>query len=878
MEEIDNNAVAKSSKNFAIGSIVFGKFEILEFIASGGKGSVYKVRDIALNNIFALKVLLVDSKGEKALIRFQSEARTSSKLNHVNIATIYDFGLLDGTPYISMEYVDGKSLKTICESMGHMPLPLFVEVFIQVCEGVQHAHGHGIVHRDLKPDNIVVRTNADGTICAKILDFGVAKQIDDLVGDESRLTPTGGIIGSPLFMSPEQAGGQLTTRESDLYSLGCTMWFCLTGKPPLCGATAIETVMLQQKVAPPPLADAYSDLQLPVELCESIDGLLIKEPSLRPSLADLLATLIAVREAIGVEPIQTEVASVTTSDTKKFLTKSNVKILVSAIVLVLGCVSVFVFVILPKFENVETSSMSYSFEQQPDISKVVKGREYLEKRQKEIRAQKQLLLGYEFTDEQLRSVDMSKVEKIDLTQSSVTDKAFASLVNAPKLLNLRLPSTAVSTLDGIEKLKTLEELDLTDTKVNDDSLDHLAALSKLRTLNLTSTFITNAAFPKLARIPKLEHLILDRTNVSGVGSSSLRRVKKLTWVGMNYSNATIKGIAEIAQLPAIENIELDSCRNLTKDEVKELRGQFPCIKFGRAASRLRKLELEAKDAFDRRNPQKALTIYNSCVNLVKQGYGDNSPRLMPLYLRFADYACVAGEIKLAKEALSKGAILARRTQDNANLLAVMDKQDLIAVNTTSFRNVEPMLIRTNKFAEQIGDQSLLEKRCLEWGNICESRQYFSRALSYFEQWMKIHKPIDEDADREQVACVQIKIGDCHRGLGQNDLAISPYTKGVTVLERTNPQFPPIKSVHALGYGGLAVIYALRNDYVRALEFSDKGNRLVQDPKLLPQVRAVMIHQRIFILKPSKRTAEIAALREEYTRIRKAHPEYPKLEI
>lgn len=874
LEEIDNSGVHhKSSNRYAAGSIVFDKFEVLEFIDSGGKGSVYKVRDIVLNNIVALKVLLVDSKSEKALVRFQSEARTSSRLNHPNIAMIYDFGLSDRTPYISMEFVDGQSLKALCASTSKIALPLFLEIFIQVCEGLQHAHDRGIVHRDLKPDNIVVGSNAEGRVIAKILDFGVAKQIDVLT-EESRLTPTGEIIGTPLFMSPEQAGGQSVTRESDLYSLGCMMWFCLTGQPPLSAESAMETLILHQRVAPPSLAAAFADLELPKQLCDCIDALLSKEQKLRPSLKDVLANLIAVREMENSEPVQLNVPASTVIDTTSASVKSSVWILLPAVGLVLVCGAFFVYVILPQFKNVESSVTGRGWENPPDITE--KGKEFLDKTQNQLHVQKQLVLVYECTDAKLETIKLGDVEKIDLSHSPVTDKAFEFLAKAPHLSELKLSATDVRTLIGIEKLKGLEWLALKDTKTNDASLDPISKLKKLRVLELSDTEITNAAFSKLALIPNLEVLNLNNTNVSGERSEPLRALKKLTWIKMNGSNANKKGVAELASLPAIDNIETGACLGLKPAEVMELRNRFPCIKIGDEYSVLRTMELKAKDACIHGDMKSAIAIYNSCIDLVRKNYGEHSCRLLPLYQGLADCASSGQKYQLAKDALNKAASIARLIKDDSQLLSVVDKQCTIALDTMNFRVVEPMLDRGDRLAEQLGEPSITEKRCRNWGELCKSRRHYGRAVSYYQQWMKLHKPASDDADRLLVASILVKTGDCQRGINQTAQALANYTKAIGEFESINPKDIDSKSVQAIGYAGLAQIAINQNDYARGLEFNDKAFKMIEDKKLLPSVQAIVIQQRIVLLVPTKRTTELNALTEEYTKLQKEHPEFPAL--
>ncbi|MBX9666955.1 MAG: serine/threonine protein kinase, partial [Candidatus Obscuribacterales bacterium] len=179
MVEDTNSAQAMDSAEFSVGSVVFEKFEILALISSGGKGRVYRARNLHLNLDVALKVLLTEAHSQVDVMRFQSEARLASKLNHPNIATIFDFGLFGGRPYLSMELVDGESLAKRLERVQRLRLDEFLTIFIQVVDALVFAHEQGVIHRDVTPANIVIAKGHDGELIAKVLDFGIAKKLDD---------------------------------------------------------------------------------------------------------------------------------------------------------------------------------------------------------------------------------------------------------------------------------------------------------------------------------------------------------------------------------------------------------------------------------------------------------------------------------------------------------------------------------------------------------------------------------------------------------------------------------------------------------------------------------------------------------------------------
>ncbi|MBX9671426.1 MAG: serine/threonine protein kinase, partial [Candidatus Obscuribacterales bacterium] len=186
-----------------VGSILFSKFEVLDVIADGGKGRVLKVRNIDLQSLFALKVLTNSTISDEDMMRFHNEAKIASKLSHPNIASVFDFGSFKGFPYLVMELVDGMSLSEYLKERRVLNLQDFLDVFLQVTKALVHAHRLGVIHRDVKPDNIAVKKDDTG-LTAKLLDFGLAKKIELDTEKIGRLTARGAVLGTPLYMSPEQ--------------------------------------------------------------------------------------------------------------------------------------------------------------------------------------------------------------------------------------------------------------------------------------------------------------------------------------------------------------------------------------------------------------------------------------------------------------------------------------------------------------------------------------------------------------------------------------------------------------------------------------------------------------------------------------------------
>lgn len=265
---------------------LFGSYRLLEPLGEGGMGRVWKAMDIRLERVVALKILKGDDdERRRALV---AEAKTACQLQHPNIAVVYDAGELDGAPYIAMEYVEGANLAA--EAGRSMPVGRLLAVAIQACKGLLHAHQKGVVHRDIKPDNLVLAP--DGTL--KILDFGVAKR--GLFGSAeataqaftlTRETEVGISVGTPSYMSPEQAYGQSQGPSADQFSLGVVLFELASGHHPFRKAAVVETLHAIAKDKAPDLGGLRRDL--PRRFAEAVARMLAKDPAGRfPSLAEAL--------------------------------------------------------------------------------------------------------------------------------------------------------------------------------------------------------------------------------------------------------------------------------------------------------------------------------------------------------------------------------------------------------------------------------------------------------------------------------------------------------------------------------------------------------------------------------------------------------------
>lgn len=275
--------VETDAKSFIdVGSVIDGRYEVLAYVGQGGMGIVYKARDRQFNNLVALKVLFADRVPDaKSVARFQQETRAASRLDHHCLTRVYDFGIAEsGQPYFVMEFVAGVTLAQKIAQEGQLSIEEALRIFILVCEGLEHAHGQQIVHRDLKPSNIIL-TAEGSALSVKILDFGLAK-IETFSDEESlNLTRTGQLVGSPYYMSPEQARGGEIDHRSDLYSLGCSMYESLTGGPPHIGTSPMSTLMKRESDPPLPLTEGSLGKSFPEQIENVVARLLNRMPEER---------------------------------------------------------------------------------------------------------------------------------------------------------------------------------------------------------------------------------------------------------------------------------------------------------------------------------------------------------------------------------------------------------------------------------------------------------------------------------------------------------------------------------------------------------------------------------------------------------------------
>jgi len=266
------------------------QYELLDEAIEGGMGVVYKAQNLRTQTHVALKVICPEiAKKRKAVQRFLVEAKAASSLNHPNICKVYDFGATaNGLSYLVMEWIDGVCLARKIIRDKRAPVPEAIRIFQQIAAALAHAHEHKVVHRDLKPENIMLTRDADGKTKVCVVDFGIAKVLADEENATRSytLTSDGMVIGTPMFMSPEQARTNRVDGRTDIYSFGCVMYFTLTGKPPFIGETSLDTIA---KHISEPAPEIDSALNIPAGLKRIVQRAMEKSPDDRYQTMDEIA-------------------------------------------------------------------------------------------------------------------------------------------------------------------------------------------------------------------------------------------------------------------------------------------------------------------------------------------------------------------------------------------------------------------------------------------------------------------------------------------------------------------------------------------------------------------------------------------------------------
>ncbi len=500
------------------GSLFLGKYSIHGRIGSGGMGVVYRCTQILFGKDMAIKTLNQSSMNDEAVQRFQTEAKAAGSLNHPNLVSVHDFGVTEnGAPYMVMDFVPGKTLQDVLSAHGQMPLETVIDIFIQCADGLAHAHKEGVFHRDIKPSNIVLlQEEKIGPGSIRILDFGIAK-IASNSAQTQELTKTGIVIGSPLYMSPEQSIGKKIDARTDIYSLGCVLFECLCGAPPFQGDSVIETLMLHQTETPRTLREASMGRDFPLRLQKLVSSMMAKHVDERiDSMSSVHHALVKIRESLKSPDTgkkSTQEKGDNGAKASKDEEQKNYSARLAAIkTKLLSTPAIISAVVVAVFGMSAFTVNQLAPQQQPPPVKKI---ELLDGR---LATPEEERGGYDAKIQKALNEAKSRgVETVHIPACEFSQSQFEMLGREKWIKQLDLVECTRLTPYGLDTIlkNDIESLDLRASELSDDCLAAIARCDTLRKLNLSRcTNISPTGLMKIARMNNLRYLDLTGVPVS----------------------------------------------------------------------------------------------------------------------------------------------------------------------------------------------------------------------------------------------------------------------------------------------------------------------------------------------------------------------------
>jgi serine/threonine protein kinase len=501
------------SEIFRPGATLFGPYIYVSVIGAGGMGIIYKARHAILDRVVAVKMLRPSRLTSEEIQRFQKEGKAISRLNHSGIIEVHDLGITaEGLPFMVMDFVDGISLKELIEERGALSLTESVEIGLQICGAMEHAHANGIVHRDLKPSNIMLKRR-ENNYEVKIVDFGIAKINQSEPSTESTLTKTGAVFGSPAYMSPEQARGLKVEGTSDIYSVGCILFECLTGAAPYQGETVFDVLVQHIHGSLPTLTEASLGTNFPAGFADMIAKALEKDPSQRfPDFTAFRSALLSLAAGRFVAPLERGRIN------QGGRLKRAISLMAISLIFV-GTAAVWTFKFFTPAllkDTVEHSAKTRT----------------------------------SLIERSTSSDGMEELTSLACVQGLIRD----ALQHGDRILEIGDVNLTPDCLEELAKHKMLLGISFRHDRIDDRIFNYIQAIP-LRRLDFCDTHITDGGLARVAKMKTLEALVL-----SGLNRPSQAGFQK---------RISYQGLAQLANLPHLRRLELVG-NYLTDEDLKAL--------------------------------------------------------------------------------------------------------------------------------------------------------------------------------------------------------------------------------------------------------------------------------------------------------------------
>ncbi len=605
-----------SSNPLAAETDLPSRYASIEHIGQGATCSVVKAHDKFLDRQVAIKILRSEISDFSSIRRFQQEAKMMSSFNLKHLPVVLDFGLSSsGRPFMVMELVEGSSLKQLIAAKVQLDVELALEVTLQILSALAHAHERGIIHRDLKSQNVMVSWTQDGKPLIKVVDFGLAGELNRPMA----ITECGAALGTPYYMSPEQARGGSSDARSDLYSLGCVIFEMLTGHTPFEKSSAAETLSAHIHETAPALrltSGTVSKTAL-VELKRVVAKLLEKEPSkryqcvseLQSELSGLIETIhadSAVQQASQLNDSEsplagftswTNVRAVRTNSTvsnRRFDTISAKKdqtadhavhfaqtpesersIPITLVLLVMASI-VFIAAGLFLFEPTAHVAARAPIVSMESLNPVVK-----------IEREAQAHLSEKASEETKKTFKATIGGKFHISDNdlwalpSLADCDFVLIKDFPTVRNLNLITSQAVTGEGFHQIKTLpiESLDLRGLTISQSGFDAISEMESLKILKIDyMPFLTLSKVSKLKSAPSLQTLTCRGTHLSVRCQSEIAKFPHLTQLFLsNTSGLNDSSLEMFAKIPTLKCLSISRSSKLSDEAIAAFRKLRPDV-------------------------------------------------------------------------------------------------------------------------------------------------------------------------------------------------------------------------------------------------------------------------------------------------------------
>lgn len=538
------------------------RYRIIRQLGAGGMGVVYEAEDQLLDKIVAIKTIRKGFLSADFVLRFQREATALAALNHPNLVSLYIFGITDDNdPYMVMSLESGTPLSELI-AKERLPEAKALKIFIQICDALKHCHERSVLHRDLKPSNILVRDFDSDSPFVAIIDFGIAQVEGDAIDS---LTKTGMMIGTPSYMSPEQINGFHVDGQSDVYSLGCIMFECLTGLQPFRAPSALELLKRKTKEEAPKLNTVTPGFKVSQNLEEIVANCLTLQKEQRYESMSALRDDLDLFQRGKYKPVKKRKAKVEPLVETKPADRSKI---IVAVVAVVGLCSALIALMMkdlissdsdPKISIKGTDSSlirslpkdSTSFYNEVSGGTISLPHECSSSWAREI------VLDLV----KIRPVRVLKMTETDLTGSFLKDmrdipfrtiqakKSPIDTMGLQRMSQIRsLEEISIRTdkaisAEGLAYLKNapnLKRLSLVDCNIDESMLSEICKIPKLTQLNVSGNqLIDDRCMEKIAReLPQLEELALDKTRVTSTGLRRLLGLNLLRKLGLRSLGLT----------------------------------------------------------------------------------------------------------------------------------------------------------------------------------------------------------------------------------------------------------------------------------------------------------------------------------------------------